>query len=74
MRRLVLALGTMLALLAPSAGFAADRTLRFGHVWPPDGGWGGAAQRFANLVSQRSGGKVEIKVFPSSQLGNEREL
>jgi tripartite ATP-independent transporter DctP family solute receptor len=53
---------------------AADRTLRFGHIWPPEGGWGGAAQRFADLVGQRTGGKIAIKVFPSSQLGNEREL
>jgi tripartite ATP-independent transporter DctP family solute receptor len=73
-----LGLGVLiLALLAPDGGApatAADRTLRFGHIWPPEGGWGGAAQRFADLLTQRSGGKVAVKVFPSSQLGNEREL
>ena len=63
----------LVALDLPTA-VAADRTLRFGHIWPPEGGWGSAAQRFADVVSQRSGGKIEVKVFPSSQLGNEREL
>jgi tripartite ATP-independent transporter DctP family solute receptor len=77
MRRLFAALGilTVVLLLVPDGPApAADRTLRFGHIWPPAGGWGGAAQRFAELVNQRTGGKIEIKVFPSSQLGNEREL
>lgn len=77
LRRIVCALGIFVVALfasdGPPAG-AADRTLRFGHIWPPDGGWGGAAQRFADLMGQRTGGKIEIKVFPSSQLGNEREL
>jgi TRAP-type transport system periplasmic protein len=77
MRTVIRALGLLLlALLAldlPTA-IAADRTLRFGHIWPPAGGWGGAAQRFADLVNQRTGGRIEVKVFPSSQLGNEREL
>ena len=76
MRRFLVALGilavALLVLGGPAA--AADRTLRFGHIWPPAGGWGGAAQRFAELVGQRTGGKIEVKVFPSSQLGNEREL
>jgi tripartite ATP-independent transporter DctP family solute receptor len=77
MRTTIRILGVLLLALVAldlPAAVAADRTLRFGHIWPPEGGWGGAAQRFAELVSQRSGGKIEVKVFPSSQLGNEREL
>lgn len=84
MRRVVLSSGLLalftlglLSVVLAGAGrpaAAADRTLRFGHIWPPEGGWGGAAQRFAELVSQRTGGKIAVKVFPASQLGNEREL
>jgi tripartite ATP-independent transporter DctP family solute receptor len=77
MRPIIRALGILALVLLALEGSpvaAADRTLRFGHIWPPEGGWGGAAQRFADLVSQRTGGRIEVKVFPSSQLGNEREL
>ena len=37
---------------------AADKTMRFGHMWPASSGWGKAAQRFADLVKERSGGKL----------------
>jgi tripartite ATP-independent transporter DctP family solute receptor len=43
-------------------------------MWPPDSGWGAAAQKFADLVQERTGGRYEVKVFPQGQLGNEREL
>lgn len=33
-----------------------------------------AARRFADLVRERSKGRVEIKVFPASQLGGERAI
>ncbi|MGH6903417.1 MAG: TRAP transporter substrate-binding protein, partial [Geminicoccaceae bacterium] len=66
----VLAIG----LGAASEGLAADQTLRFAHMWPPDSGWGQAAQKFADLVQERTGGRYEVKVFPQGQLGNEREL
>lgn len=52
---------------------AADKTLRFGHMWPASSGWGQAAQKFADIVRDKSGGKLEIKVYPDGQLGSERE-
>src|SRR5829696_6205467 len=51
-----------------------ERTLRFGHMWPPNDVWGQGAQRFAELVKQRTGGKYDVRVYPSGQLGNEREM
>lgn len=33
-----------------------------------------AANRFADLVKERTKGEVEIKVFPASQLGAERAI
>jgi TRAP-type transport system periplasmic protein len=57
---------------APEAA-GADKTMRFGHMWPASSGWGQAAQRFADLVKERSGGKLEVKVYPDGQLGSERE-
>jgi tripartite ATP-independent transporter DctP family solute receptor len=32
------------------------------------------AQKFADLVAEKTGGSVKIEVFPSSQLGNQRDL
>ena len=58
--------------VAPRAE-AADKTMRFGHMWPASSGWGQAAQHFADLVKERSGGKLEIRVYPDGQLGSERE-
>ena len=51
-----------------------EKTLRFGHMWPPNDVWGQGAQRFAELVKQRTGGKYDVRVYPSGQLGNEREM
>jgi tripartite ATP-independent transporter DctP family solute receptor len=53
---------------------AADKTMRLGHMWPAASGWGKAAQRFADLVKERTGGKYEIRVYPNGELGSEREL
>ncbi len=68
-----LAIGILLALAPASHGIAAEKTLRFAHMWPPTSGWGRAAQEFADLVAKKTGGKIEIKLFPQGQLGNERE-
>ena len=51
-----------------------DKTLRFGHMWPPTDVWGRGAQKFADLVKSRTNGKYDVKMFPSGQLGNEREM
>ena len=32
------------------------------------------AEKFAELVKEKTGGAVEIQIFPSSQLGNQRDL
>ena len=56
---------------------SAPIEIKFGHVNPPDPyvtGKGGAAVAFKNIVETETGGKVEVKVFPASQLGGEREL
>jgi tripartite ATP-independent transporter DctP family solute receptor len=64
------------ALVAGSAGIAKAqaRTLRFGTIWTPAGIWADGVTEFAAAVKSRTNGALDIKVFPSSQLGNEREL
>jgi tripartite ATP-independent transporter DctP family solute receptor len=64
------------ALVAGSVRVAKgqSRTLRFGTIWTPTGIWADGVSEFAAAVKNRTNGALEIKVFPSSQLGNEREL
>ena len=48
--------------------------LQFGHDMPPDSAQHVSALRFAELVNHRSGGRVEVAVFPAQQLGNDHEM
>lgn len=47
--------------------------IRFSHVVPQNTPKGLAAKRFARLVNQRTGGKVEVQVFPNSTLFKDGE-
>jgi tripartite ATP-independent transporter DctP family solute receptor len=47
---------------------------KLGHIADPENPYAQGAQKFADLVKEKTGGKVEIQVFPSSQLGNQRDL
>ena len=48
-----------------------ERTIRFGHLNNPDHPTSLGVKKFAELVAAKSGGKITVKEFPSSQLGNE---
>src|SRR5262249_19847230 len=48
-----------------------ERTIRFGHLNNADHPTSWGAKKFAELVAAKSGGKITVKEFPSSQLGNE---
>lgn len=61
-------------LLGASLALAAPVTLKLGHIAEPENPYGQGADHFAKLVKERSNGEVEIKVYPSSQLGNQRDL
>lgn len=67
----------LLAAGAVSSVSAADLTLTIGHVDPQD--WstskkGAATEVFKNLVEAESGGRIEVNVYPSGQLGGETDL
>lgn len=72
MRLLVLA-GVLVLGLAAAAN-AADFVFKLGHIADPENPYAKGAEKFAQLVKEKTGGKVEIQVFPSSQLGNQRDL
>jgi tripartite ATP-independent transporter DctP family solute receptor len=68
--RLLMTAGLTLALaLAVGTTEAAKVSLKLGHIRADTSPTHKAALRFAELAAQKSGGEVEIKVFPNSQLG-----
>jgi tripartite ATP-independent transporter DctP family solute receptor len=48
--------------------------LKLAYVMAPGGPAHEAAELFARLVEEKTGGEVSVKLFPSGQLGNDREL
>lgn len=46
-------------------------TFKFGHAADENNTWHKGAMKFAEEVAERSNGRIEIKVYPSEQLGNE---
>lgn len=69
----IFALAVSLAFSA-SLAFAAPVTLKLGHIAEPENPYGQGADHFAKLVKERSNGQIVIQVYPSSQLGNQRDL
>jgi len=63
---LLLALAAWLAIAPADAA-----TYKLAHVLPPSHNWHVAATGFADEVKAATQGRVEIKVFPNSQLGSE---
>jgi tripartite ATP-independent transporter DctP family solute receptor len=62
-----------LALPAANAQDIQERTIRFGHLNNTDHPVSAGVKKFAELVAAKSGGKITVKEFPASQLGNEMQ-
>lgn len=80
MSRKLLALGTALLVathIVPTltnAASAADYSLRLGSVLAPSDPLQIAAEGFRKSVAERTGGRVEVELFPSSQLGDTQDM
>ena len=64
-------LGAALFAGAASAQDVQERTIRWGHLNNADHPVSFGVKKFAEILSAKSGGKLNIREFPSSQLGNE---
>jgi len=65
----------IVGLLAMScAAFAADYTLSLGHIQSEDDSWHKAALAFEEYVEEKSEGRIEVEVYPNSQLGSEVDM
>ncbi|WP_363316694.1 TRAP transporter substrate-binding protein [uncultured Dysosmobacter sp.] len=49
-------------------------TIKIGHVLNEESPFHAASLKFAELVSEKSGGSLQVEVYPSALLGNDREL
>ena len=62
------------AVAAPIGAQEKPVTLKLGHAVTPIHPYHLGAVRFSERVAQRTGNRVKIDVFPSTQLGNERDM
>ena len=74
MRKLgVAALAGALAVMMAGVACAADMTLRVTHEMAAQDAINVAAQRFAERIAERTGGRIAVQVFPSAQLGHDND-
>lgn len=61
------------AILSPGRAFAQEATLRLGHVLAPTHPFHLGFELAAKTLAESTGGRVKLEIFPSSQLGTERD-
>ncbi|MGM0518989.1 MAG: TRAP transporter substrate-binding protein [Campylobacterota bacterium] len=66
MKKLVL--GTIAAAMVTTSSLAAEYTLKFSHVVSPNTPKGKAAAFFEERLEKLSDGKIDVQIYPSSQL------
>ena len=71
MKKLLLAV-CFLSLFVGAA--CAETTIKVGHVLNPDHPWNVALSGLASDLTEQTAGRVVLKIFHSSQLGNEKDL
>ena len=65
-------IGSLLGAL-PAAAQVQERTIRWGHLNNTDHPVSFGVQKFAEILAAKSGGKLKIREFAASQLGNEMQ-
>lgn len=51
-----------------------EYTIKFAHVVSPTTAKGKAAEKFGELINERTDGQIKVEVYPDSQLGSDREI
>jgi len=74
MRLKQLIVGLLALAFTATPALAADMELRFGHVGKPGSLFAMSAEEFARRANEKLGDKAEVKVYGSSQLGDDQEL
>ncbi len=72
--KLLIAAMAAAALVVGAPATAQDKTLRVAYVQKPDHPHGLGVARFAELVQQKSGGKIAVKTFGNAALGGDVQV
>jgi len=71
----IMAVGILfLVICLPGLSGAAEKVIKLGHVLDTKHPYHIGSEYFAKRTAELTKGKVEVQIYPSSQLGNEREL
>jgi tripartite ATP-independent transporter DctP family solute receptor len=63
----------MLAVCLPAASFAAEFTLKYGHVGPVTSDDQVPGEFLKSFLESRSNGRIAVEIYPGAQLGNFRD-
>lgn len=63
-----------LLLVFCAGGASAEMEIKIGHVLNPDHSWHVCLEGFAEEVKAATNGRIVFMIYPSSQLGNEKDL
>ena len=74
MKKVLLSLFVMMALLAVSGGAQAKMVLKLGHYANAEHAGNKAAIMFAENVAKRTGGEITVELYPNNELGNPPEV
>jgi tripartite ATP-independent transporter DctP family solute receptor len=66
--------GLIFGVLAPQAQSPPNIEIKLGVVTKPGSAQNIAAEKFKELIEQRTGGNIRVKIYHSASLGNETEL
>lgn len=57
-----------------SSNVCAQTTFRLAHIYDPSHAWSRGSDLAAELVEERTDGKIKIEVYPNGQLGTEEQI
>lgn len=58
----------------PAAGSGEKYTFKLAHITPTDHMWHKAAEKFKEELDERSDGRMQLEIYPASQLGTEADM
>ncbi len=73
MKMKALCLAVITACLVSASAFAGAIRMRMAHVNSEQTTFQKGLEKFKELIEERSGGRIEAKIFANAQLGNERD-
>ncbi len=74
MKRFFTCAVALLAIALITVPAFAKTVLKLGHIAEVSHPYAQGADHFAKLVAEKSGGNMEVQVFPSSQLGSQKDM